>query len=174
MDIINLAHNEIVAKDLALAFMGDSSISILQSYPFQFLCIASGDLRNLILTVNRLPSDYSGQLTVVLNDYNPHIVLRNVLLLMILGTYADRHSAVDVALHIWYSAFIPIQYEFPVQEALLRFTKQLGSGGTISYQLSSTSSMTGLINPKVVELIQANYGASYGFDDAVNEINRVR
>lgn len=156
MDIINLAHNEIVAKDLALAFM------------------ASGDLRNLILTVNRLPSDYSGQLTVVLNDYNPHIVLRNVLLLMILGTYADRHSAVDVALHIWYSAFIPIQYEFPVQEALLRFTKQLGSGGTISYQLSSTSSMTGLINPKVVELIQANYGASYGFDDAVNEINRVR
>lgn len=111
---------------------------------------------------------------MLLNDHNPYIVLRNLLLLLILGKYADQHSVVDVALHFWYSTFVPVHYELPVQDAIIRFTKQLGTGGKFSCHVSSTSRMTGLIDSAVLELLRATQGASYGPGDAANEINRVR
>ena len=56
---------------------------------------ASGDLRNVIHTVNGLPEDYKGTLSMVINDFNPQIVCRNYLVLMILGLIEDivRFSA---------------------------------------------------------------------------------
>ncbi|KAH8832378.1 hypothetical protein DL96DRAFT_1581831 [Flagelloscypha sp. PMI_526] len=36
--------------------------------------IASGDLRNVIQTINKLPSDYRGSMNILINDHNPMIV----------------------------------------------------------------------------------------------------
>jgi len=63
----------------------------------------------VVRTINELPSDYSGELTIILNDREPMIVLRNMLLLMILGTMPKEIGiprAADVALQNWGSTFI--------------------------------------------------------------------
>ncbi|KAK0490418.1 hypothetical protein IW261DRAFT_1432010 [Armillaria novae-zelandiae] len=57
--------DEICKKDLSLAF------------------IASGDLRNVVRTVNELPENYAGTLKIVLNDKNCRIVSRNLIILTI-------------------------------------------------------------------------------------------
>lgn len=45
---------------------------------------ASGDLRNVIITVNALPADGSRRLTVLVNDRNPRVAVRNFVLLLLL------------------------------------------------------------------------------------------
>ncbi|KAF8963740.1 hypothetical protein BDZ97DRAFT_1758356 [Flammula alnicola] len=82
MDVINLSDNEKNnEKDFSLAF------------------VASGDLRNVILTVNRLPSNDPGHLKILLNDHAPNNICRNIALLLILGTIPDENLAADIALH---------------------------------------------------------------------------
>jgi hypothetical protein len=67
------------------------------------LFAASGDLRDLIETVNRLHDTLVGRtIHVHLNDRSPMIVARNLLLLILL---ADAHAEefVDTAIAVWYS-----------------------------------------------------------------------
>ncbi len=51
--------------------------------------IASGDLRNMVRTINKLPGDYNGTIKIVLNDFNPIVVCRNLMILSILGIVED-------------------------------------------------------------------------------------
>lgn len=71
---------------------------------------ASGDLRNVVLTLNSIPSEYPGKLSVIINDRNPRVAARNLLTLLVLMGISDEMLAADVALHLWYSAFIPAEY----------------------------------------------------------------
>ncbi|RXW23557.1 hypothetical protein EST38_g2280 [Candolleomyces aberdarensis] len=99
MDVLNLEMNEKdLSSDLNLAF------------------IASGDLRNVVKTINSLPSEFSGRLTILLNDAPP-IASQNLLLLTTLATVPDEVLAADIALHYWYSAFLLPEYEAQVQLA---------------------------------------------------------
>lgn len=70
------------------------------------MSIASGDIRNVVQTVNALPEDYSGHLTIMLNDLDGIVVGRNLLLLAVLGSIDDHSQAAEIALHLWYSAFL--------------------------------------------------------------------
>ncbi|KAF5361312.1 hypothetical protein D9758_010291 [Tetrapyrgos nigripes] len=92
-DILNLKANEgletSINRDLALAF------------------VASGDIRNVIRTVNELPKNYGGTLDIVINDRDPMVQCRNLLLLIILGMVPDLSDATEIALHFWYSLFLP-------------------------------------------------------------------
>jgi len=45
--------------------------------------------------VNSLPEDYTGKLNILLNDRNPLIVARNVLMLSILGLLPDIVGTFD-------------------------------------------------------------------------------
>ena len=74
------------------------------------ILLASGDLRNLVRTVKNLPPDYAGKINVLLNDNQNFVVLRNIVLLETLGSNSDKRKAADIALHLWYSAFIPQEY----------------------------------------------------------------
>ncbi|KAK0498174.1 hypothetical protein EDD18DRAFT_1156687 [Armillaria luteobubalina] len=100
IDVINGKNNEgadeICSKDPSLAF------------------IASGDLRNVVSTVNKLPENYVGTLTILTNDKNPMIVRRNLLILTMLGIIEDVDEAAEQALHFWYSALQPLSYRFLV------------------------------------------------------------
>ncbi|KAK0202285.1 hypothetical protein DFS33DRAFT_882083 [Desarmillaria ectypa] len=97
IDIINAKHNEgmesIRNRDLSMAF------------------IASGDLRNVVRTINKLPEDYSGSIKIVLNDHNPIVACRNLIILSILGIIADVEEGAEHALHLWYSVFQPLSYQ---------------------------------------------------------------
>ncbi len=66
------------------------------------IIIASGDLRNVIKSVNSLPTNYSGKLNIVLNDRNPLVAARNALILSVLAIgdnvvcHPTNHSATRV------------------------------------------------------------------------------
>ncbi|KAJ7609039.1 hypothetical protein FB45DRAFT_945186 [Roridomyces roridus] len=73
------------------------------------LCFAaSGDIRNLIRTINSLPADYSGYCDVLLNETNPVLVNRNlVLLFILLSSGPSLEEAAEIATHLMYSAALP-------------------------------------------------------------------
>ncbi|KIO27775.1 hypothetical protein M407DRAFT_72707, partial [Tulasnella calospora MUT 4182] len=99
-DILNVPMNEgdsIKTQDLTLCFA------------------ASGDLRNLIKTVNGLPLNYSGRCTLVVNDYHPQVAIRNLVILCMLLDSAGPSTELtaEAALHALYSASLTSdQYEF--------------------------------------------------------------
>ncbi|KAH8975133.1 hypothetical protein BDL97_01G140300 [Sphagnum fallax] len=65
---------------------------------------ASGDLRNTIETVCQLPENFQGSLTVYLNDYNPKIAFRNLLMLELLRFYG--FEAIDTVIALWCSVLL--------------------------------------------------------------------
>ncbi|GJE94081.1 zf-MYND and DUF4470 domain-containing protein [Phanerochaete sordida] len=100
--------------------------------------IASGDLRNAIKTVNGLPEDYAGTLTILLNDREPYTTLRNILTLQLLAQTADKPHAADAALHLWYSAFLPQEHA----DAIAALARALAaSGGIMHTQLGENASL---------------------------------
>lgn len=115
VDVINLDLNE---KDATMDFK--------LAFP------ACGDFRNVLKTVNSLPSDYSGDLTILINDNILTISARHVILLILLGTTADESLAADLALHFWYSAFVPVEYKEKYSEAARLFLDSLDENEDIS------------------------------------------
>ncbi|KAG9313498.1 hypothetical protein JVU11DRAFT_5824 [Chiua virens] len=141
MDILNLANNEKdLNTDLSLAFS------------------ASGDIRNIVATVNALGVEYSGNLKIILNDLNPFVVARNITLLLILGTIPDEAIAADVALHFWYSVFLPMEYRLRI----LSMVSPLLQKGNFS------------VSPDVQRLMMENVGPGMSPDQAQAEYKRVR
>ena len=102
-DLLNLAKNEGAdyGKDLALCFAGE----LHSIFPSSILTVltASGDLRNVVETVNQLPKKYHKVCTCVLNDRDDVIVCRNIILLLV-AMLLPPVVASDIMLHIWYSA----------------------------------------------------------------------
>ncbi|KAI6373129.1 hypothetical protein MCOR25_003528 [Pyricularia grisea] len=70
------------------------------------LFAASGDLRNVILSIGQLPDQYKQAVTAVLNDKEFDVVARNAIMLLILATVEDKNEAADCVLHVFYSAFL--------------------------------------------------------------------
>ncbi|THU96978.1 hypothetical protein K435DRAFT_722257 [Dendrothele bispora CBS 962.96] len=93
LDILNLKDNE--------------GISQAANQDFSLAFVAFGDLRNIIRTVNELPENYRGSLNLIINDNDPMVVCRNLLILTILGSIPDVDDAIEHALHVWYSVFLP-------------------------------------------------------------------
>lgn len=112
----------------------------------------SGDLRNIIRTINELPSDYSGEITVLFNDPEPIVVARSVVFLLALGRSSDKAKAADHALHCLYSTFISTIHEFGVRLAVKPLLDSCFVGGlkvdgdgnhTFSSPLGATSNLSG-------------------------------
>ncbi|PBK87152.1 hypothetical protein ARMGADRAFT_939469 [Armillaria gallica] len=125
IDIVNAIDNEGVAeirnRDLSLAF------------------VASGDLRNMVRTINKLPRDYNGTIKIVLNDFNPIVVCRNLMILSILGIVEDIEAA-EHALHLWYSIFQPLSYQTRVLVPVMESEIFRNFNGT-PVQLTPTTTM---------------------------------
>jgi len=174
-DVINLANNEKdEKKDFSLAFIGASAL-ILKCwyYPPDSLLVASGDLRHVLSTINGLPPTYSGRLTILLNDINPMIVCRNILLLLILGNIPDKVIAADIALHFWYSAFIPTEYHFQISPLLLKFLLQTKEGKII-VPLGPCSTLSCYLPGETSYFFHHIISASISIGDAQEEYDRVR
>ncbi|KAI1106751.1 hypothetical protein F4804DRAFT_329946 [Jackrogersella minutella] len=98
MDVLALQKNEGLGydKDLTLLFA------------------ASGDLRNMVKTIQNLPDKFKKQVNITLNDRDLGVVARNaVMLLLVLFTLEDQSDQTDIAslaetfMHVWYSFMIP-------------------------------------------------------------------
>ncbi|KAK7445724.1 hypothetical protein VKT23_014719 [Stygiomarasmius scandens] len=127
-DVLNLNNNEglreSVSRDFSLAF------------------IASGDLRNVIRTVNELPEDYQGTINMLINDFNPVVVSRNFLILMILGLLSDIDEATELALHLWYSVFLPESWNTHVLTILEAVRFELDRSHRFSFGPNSNLNIT--------------------------------
>ncbi|KAF5335053.1 hypothetical protein D9758_016329 [Tetrapyrgos nigripes] len=75
IDILNLEANEGLAASL--------------SRNFALAFATSGDIRNVIRTVNAVPEGYEGTLDIVINDRDEMVQCRNLLLLVTLGMLPD-------------------------------------------------------------------------------------
>jgi hypothetical protein len=82
------------------------------------LFAASGDLRNVVRSLIGLPEEYNKTCTVVINDHNSTIVVRNILLLLIAYQF-EEYEAVPMMIHLWYSAFLPKCMVEALQKTLL-------------------------------------------------------
>jgi hypothetical protein len=135
-------------------------------------------LRNVLYTINKLPDDYNGKLTVVINDINPYVVIRNILILQILCGLADKERSCDMALHLWYSAYLPEDYACQLQAWLLGTLTSLGENdGTICTDLgNSGATLSAMLSHKSLTLAYqiADSDSTYDVTDVANEINRVR
>jgi hypothetical protein len=119
---------------LSLLLVSDHQEPIF--FGLKSLQTASGDLRNVLMTINNIPSEYPGKLSVVINDRHPRVAARNLLILLSLLGISDESLAADVALHLWYSAFIPAEYDARVVlavQAVVSSIKNNSSGMNLDW-----------------------------------------
>ncbi|XP_033111188.1 uncharacterized protein LOC117112220 [Anneissia japonica] len=74
---------------------------------YNILFAGVGDLRNLLLTTASLPSNFTGNIRYTLNDIDPFLLARDVLLLYMLITQSSRESIEESITNIWYSVKLP-------------------------------------------------------------------
>ncbi|KAG2123462.1 hypothetical protein DEU56DRAFT_48468 [Suillus clintonianus] len=158
MDLINLAKNE---KDA--------------SQDFSIALAASGDLRHAVQTINALPEDYSGHLQVLVNDFCLPVVARNIVILLILGTVHDETMAVDIALHFWYSVFMPVEYSTTIMTIIASLLMRMGTNLEDHQPLGPCSSLDCLIPESLKQLLR-DFGlhSTLSMASAQNEYDRVR
>lgn len=96
---------------------------------------ASGDIRHVIKTVNALPNNYSGHLTILLNDSDGVIISRNLLILAILGSIDDHAQAAEIALHVWYSAFLHKTHVVVIERIIMEILRQSVEGDSFILKL---------------------------------------
>ena len=80
--------------------------------------LASGDLRNVVKSIMGFPITYAGLCEVFINDNDPDVVARNIILLLCACSF-DPGVAAEMMLHIWYPAEIPQQMILALREKIL-------------------------------------------------------
>ena len=111
MDCLQWASHEgadATDRDISLFFAGRQRFLQASRHDSTAISIASGDLRNVIKTVNGLPKDFQRTCKVFVNDFTDYISVRNLLFLCMLCD-ADGPSPEETAegvLHLWYSSSI--------------------------------------------------------------------
>ena len=135
--------------------------------------LASGDLRHVVRTINALPSDYSGNLNILVNDWTLPVVCRNLILLFILGTIPDEAMAADIALHFWYSAFMPGEYRLRLSSMLSSFLTQHCPVAS-AFPLGPHSTLSCALPPNVMPHLLHCISSSLSLDDVQGEYDRVR
>jgi hypothetical protein len=147
MDVINLPGNEKdISTDFSLAFVGMCLLIFVYGHGLTILIPASGDLRHVMRTINALPPDYSGNLTVIMNDLATPVVCRNIVVLLILGTISDKVLATDIALHFLYSVFMPDEYRLHMLDVLTSYLKHMtAKGPNFSEPLGPRSTLSAYI-----------------------------
>jgi hypothetical protein len=126
-------------------------------------------------TVNSLPQEYAGEFTIILNDHNPYVTLRNVIMLLILGDSDATSSshASDVALYFWYSAFMPGDYYLAIMKYAMAIVR---CEGVLTQRLGTQSSVQIDVPPDVQQLCCRTVlsNTQYNEAHAANEMARVQ
>ncbi|KAI9875688.1 MAG: hypothetical protein M1830_008116 [Pleopsidium flavum] len=102
LDVLNLKQNEgvDVARD------------------FRLLFAASGDMRNIVQSLTKLPTTYRGHCEVIVNDRDSDIVARNTILLLT-ALHFSPDAATPIMIHVWYSALVPAQVLHSLRDNIL-------------------------------------------------------
>lgn len=138
-----------------------------------FSLAASGDLRDVIRTVNALPETYTGKLTILLNDRDNALTLRNLLILLILGHVANPARAAELAVHLWYSAFVQASHAAGIMTLVLSVIEELKKP-SFTLNLTGNSTLSGRFEKNMMGAgIIGHLSAQYDFEQAQKEYQRV-
>jgi hypothetical protein len=66
---------------------------------------ASGDLRNVLLSIANLPTTFTGHCQIIINDKDWEVVARNAIMLMV-ALQCEPDIAANAILHLWYSSLV--------------------------------------------------------------------
>ncbi|KAH0826538.1 hypothetical protein J3R83DRAFT_4891 [Lanmaoa asiatica] len=157
VDTINLKNNEKdKTRDFSLAF------------------VASGDLRNVVRTVNALGADYTGCLHILLNDTSKTIVSRNIVLILILGAMPNEAVAADIALHFWYSVFLQEEHRLRILALLVLILQQhTDKTEPLSVDLGQCAKLTCLVPREITDRLLYTAGPTLSTLQARDEYERV-
>ena len=109
----------------------------------------------------------------MLNDQTPHVVVRNVVLLLLLGNISDETTAVNSALHFWYSAFMPSEYNLLITSEIASFIKT-GANGIAGSDLGTTSKLSCSLTPELMEIFSQLLLSDLSIEDAQVGYDAVR
>ncbi|KAG6816033.1 hypothetical protein H0H93_008656 [Arthromyces matolae] len=154
IDCLNLPHNEgssAKMKDFKLCF----------GVPLES---ASGDLRNLIRTVNGLPEDYAGQCDILFNDINPLVVGHNIVVLWaLLNPGLEQDEAAELALHLMYSSMLTSSMSDFLSRSL-SVLHDFNRGRHFSVATVGEGKLIIMLRPGdldvTIEMLQSRYGQS--------------
>ncbi|KAF0399376.1 hypothetical protein F8M41_009723 [Gigaspora margarita] len=90
IDILKLSLNEL--KDNKSTYKN----------PINLLFAASGDLNDVIATVNGISLDFNQEINIFINDFAERVTIRNFVMLYLLAKLGK--NAIDAVIHIWYSS----------------------------------------------------------------------
>ena len=120
-----------------------------------------------------MPANYSGNLTVLLNDRSGIIVIRNLLILLILGTEENVDTAVELALHLWYSAFVQATHPMAVMALITQVIQELKKP-FFTIKLGDKSTLSGSFEEhKITAGILGHLSSKFDFEQAQKEYQRV-
>ncbi|KAG6809792.1 hypothetical protein H0H92_014721 [Tricholoma furcatifolium] len=141
------------------------------------LCFAaSGDIRNLIRTVNGLPENYSGRCDILFNDWNALVVGHNVVVLWaLLNPDLTIDIAAEFALHLMYSSLLTVEMsEFLSSKGITNLLRDLTNGQRTSISIRGKGKLHVMLDPDsglggTIRML----GTTYGYRAAVNAYTKI-
>ncbi|KAF8880174.1 hypothetical protein BD779DRAFT_1100219 [Infundibulicybe gibba] len=160
IDFLNLAHNE---KQAAI------------DQDFKLCFAASGDIRNLIKTVNGLPEGYRGKCEILLNDINDIVVNRNlVALFALLDSGPSIEEAAELAIHLIYSCALTPRMETHLRRCIDKIYEDPGCDGfrNTSFNMRGKGKLTIRQNAGGIDLVHTMLNSTYPLATAVNGMHK--
>ncbi|KAF8880171.1 hypothetical protein BD779DRAFT_1099995 [Infundibulicybe gibba] len=161
IDFLNLAHNE---KQAAI------------NQDFKICFAASGDIRNLVKTVNGLPEGYRGKCEILLNDINDIIVNRNlVALFALLSPGPSIEEAAEMAIHVIYSCALTSHMDAHLRRCIDKIYKvPPGRDGfrDISFNMRGRGKLTIMQSGDILHLVHAMLNSTYPLATAIDGMHQ--
>ena len=100
VDLLNLQENE--WNNESQVSSSDDVIDALNR-PYSILSVGCGNLRNVMYTLSSLPKEFTGKLSITMNDLDPFVLARNVLFLYMMSVYSSTDGIELILTTLWYS-----------------------------------------------------------------------
>jgi len=113
-------------------------------------------------------------LTILLNDLAPHVAVRNIVLLLCLGNISNETTAADTALHFWYSAFMPDEYQLLISSEVLSLISQADGSENFLSQIGSSSTLSCILTPNAMEVFRHIILSDLSIEEAQEGYDRAR
>ncbi|KAF9461091.1 hypothetical protein BDZ94DRAFT_1168287 [Collybia nuda] len=146
IDCLNIVHNE-------------GQIGLHQDFKFCFA--ASGDIRNLVSTVNGLPDQYSGNCQILFNDLNPLVVGHNLVVLSaLLSPEYSIEDAAELALNLMYSTTLTPSMSSSLSQ-IKQHLSNIPPSQIIDVPTTGKGSIQALVRPQDLESTLGMLRSSY-------------
>jgi hypothetical protein len=91
-----------------------------------------------------------------------------------LGKASNVDRAADIALHVWYSAFLPTEYHTMFAAQAVELVTGRQSDSTFSFKLGSRSSLDGVLDRVDMKVLGEMMTAEYSVAAINEEMHRVQ